>query len=92
MATEITLRSVLEGRLSTYKLLARLYRKEIDEPTLEKLLKMRCPINTGNTDVDTGYKLLHKYLSSTWERTIEDLERDYLRTFIGANTPGHSAA
>ncbi len=92
MATEINLRSVLDGRLFTYKMLARVYRKELDEATLQKLLKMRCPINTGNADVDTGYKLLHHYLSNVWERTLEDLERDYLRTFIGANTTGHSAA
>jgi TorA maturation chaperone TorD len=92
MSNQINLISVMEGRLTTYSMLARLYRDEIDEATLKELLKMRCPINTGNTDVDMGYKLFHSYLSSVWERTLEDLARDYLRTFVGANTTGHSAA
>lgn len=92
MAKEITLRSVLEGRQSTYSMLARLYRREMSQSYLDKMLKMRCPINTGNVDVDTGYKLLHHYLSHVWERTLEDLDRDFLRTFIGYNTTGHAAA
>lgn len=92
MTKEINLRSVLEGRLSTYSMLSRLYRKEVSQEYLDKMLKMRCPINTGNNDVNTGYKLFHHYLSHTWERTLEDLERDYLRTFIGYNTTGHAAA
>ncbi|ACV21675.1 chaperone protein TorD [Slackia heliotrinireducens] len=92
MSKEINLVSVMEGRLATYSMLARLYRKEVDQAYLDKMLKMRCPVNTGSTDVDTGYRLFHKYLSGVWERTMEDLDRDYLRTFIGANTTGHSAA
>lgn len=92
MAKEMTVRSVLEGRQNTYQMLSRLYEEEVDEAYLAQLKKMRCPINTGNTDVDEGYKLFHSYLSHLWERSIEDLKRDYLVTFIGANTTGHSAA
>ena len=89
---QMTVRSVLAGRVSTYQMLARMYVREIDEEYLSELRKMRCPINTGNADVDEGYRLFHSYLSHIWERTIEDLERDFLTTFIGANTTGHSAA
>lgn len=92
MAKEINLRSVLEGRRATYGMLARLYRREVSEAYLDELLKMRCPINTGNADVDAGYRLLHHFLSHVWERTLEDLDRDFLRTFIGYNTTGHAAA
>ncbi|MDE8701725.1 molecular chaperone TorD family protein [Adlercreutzia equolifaciens] len=92
MAKEINLESVMQGRLATYGMLARLYREEMDAASLKAMMAMRCPINTGNADVDAGYRLFHKYLSGAWERTLEDLERDYLRTFIGANTTGHSAA
>ncbi|MBQ6453554.1 MAG: molecular chaperone TorD family protein [Coriobacteriales bacterium] len=92
MPNQIDLESVMEGRLATYSMLSRLYRREVDQDTLDRMKKMRCPINTGNADVDTGYKLFHRYLSNIWERSLEDLERDYLRTFIGANTTGHSAA
>lgn len=92
MSQEINVLSVMEGRLATYGMLSRLFRKEMDEASLKKMMKMRCPINTGNASVDKGYKLFHKYLSAAWERTLEDLARDYVRTFIGANTTGHSAA
>jgi TorA maturation chaperone TorD len=92
MPKEINIISVLEGRVATYSMLSRLYRDEIDEATLAELMKMRCPLNTGNADVDAGYRLFHAYLSNAWERTLEDLARDYLRTFVGANTTGHSAA
>lgn len=92
MARQITLESVLEGREKTYGMLARLYRCEIDEDALASLVSMRCPVNTGNADVDAGYRLFHRYLSHRWERTLEDLARDYTRVFIGANTTGHAAA
>lgn len=92
MPSEINLTSVMQGRFATYGMLSRLFRKEMDEESLKGMLQMRCPIDTGNADVDTGYKLFHRYLSGVWERTLEDLARDYLRTFIGSNTTGHSAA
>lgn len=92
MAQEITMDSILESRNATYSMLARLYRKEMDSEYFKKMRGMRFPINTGNADVDKGYRLLHSYLNSSWERTMEDLERDYVRVFIGANTTGHSAA
>lgn len=92
MAKSITVASVLEGRSATYSMLARLYREEVDEEYLGKLRRMRCPVNTGNADVDAGYRLLHGFLSRTWERTLEELERDYLRVFVGSNTTGHAAA
>ena len=92
MSSEINLLSVMDGRLATYGMLSRLYRKEMDEASLKSMMKMRCPINTGNANVDTGYKLFHRYLSGVWERTLEELACDYVRTFIGANTTGHAAA
>ena len=92
MSDQITFTTVMQGRLATYAMLSRLYRAEMDEASLAEMKKMKCPINTGNTDVDTGYKLFHRYLSGMWERTLEDLQRDYVKTFIGWNTTGHSAA
>ena len=92
MAKEITVRSVMESRIATYQMLSRLFLREVDQEYLDALRRMRCPINTGNADVDEGYKLFHSYLSGVWERTLDDLARDYLTTFIGANTTGHSAA
>lgn len=92
MAKEMTVAAVLDSRAATYSMLARLFRCELDADYLTKLRRMRCPVNTGNADVDAGYKLLHSFLSHTWERTLEDASRDYLRVFIGSNTTGHAAA
>lgn len=92
MAQDISMGSVLASRNATYSMLARLFRREVDADYLGKLRGMRCPVNTGNPEVDKGYKLFHSYLSTVWERTLEDLERDYMRVFIGANTTGHAAA
>lgn len=92
MSTEITMHSVLNGRHATYGMLARLYKAEVDEGYFQKMKAMRCPTNTGNVEVDAGYRLFHSYLSSAWERSLEDLARDYFTVFIGANTTGYSAA
>lgn len=92
MAKDMTVSAILDSRVSTYSMLARLFRCELDAEYLAKLRRMRCPVNTGNADVDAGYKLLHSFLSHTWERTLEDASRDYLRVFIGSNTTGHAAA
>ncbi len=92
MAKEMTVAAVLGSRAGTYSMLARLFRCELDQEYLTKLRRMRCPVNTGNADVDAGYKLLHSFLSHVWERTLEDAGRDYLRVFIGSNTTGHAAA
>jgi TorA maturation chaperone TorD len=92
MAKEVTVRTLMDGRVSTYRMLSRLFLKEVDREYLDEMRKMRCPINTGNADVDQGYLLFHSYLSNLWERSLEDLARDYVKVFIGANTTGHSAA
>lgn len=89
---EITLESIIEGRISTYGMLARLYRVEVDQEFLDEMRGMRFPTNTGNSNVDTGYKLFHSYLSNTWERTITELAVDYARVFIGHGMNAYSAA
>lgn len=92
MAKDMTVAAVLDSRAATYSMLARLFRCELDAEYLAKLRRMCCPVNTGNADVDAGYRLLHSFLSHVWERTLEDAGRDYLRVFIGSNTTGHAAA
>jgi TorA maturation chaperone TorD len=92
MKKRITLESILEGRIAQYGFLATLFQGEIEEHYLGELKKMKCPINTGNKNVDEGYRLFHSYLSTTWERTFEELQKDYLRTFLGSNTTAYAAA
>ena len=82
----------MDGRADTYGLLARLFRVEVDGPLLTQLRSMTFPENTGNAHVDTGYELMHRYLTSIWEPALLDLARDYVRVFIGHGVNGHSAA
>ena len=81
-----------EQRAATYSLLARLFRKEIDEDFLNNLKTMRFPKTTGNDDVDEGYRLFVGYLSNLWENSLTDLAVDYARIFIGHGMDAYSAA
>jgi len=70
-------------RMATYGLISRMYRVEIDKPTLEKMRTMLFPAATGNEKVDEGFKLLATYLSRSWGNSITELAADYVRVFIG---------
>ncbi len=89
---EVDLISLMQARASTYGMLARLYRKEIDEKTLDELQSMRFPTATGNEKIDAGYRLLYDYLRLAWEDSLLELSIDYVRTFIGHGVNGYSAA
>ena len=70
-------------RSAVYRLLARLYRVEVDEEFLTELKAMRFPAATGNTAVDAGYRAIATYLSGADAHAITDLAVDYVRAFIG---------
>lgn len=82
----------MESRAATYGLLARLYRREVDQALLDELKTVHFPFDTGNSLVDSGYRMMVTYLSKTWENTLTELAADYLRTFLGHGIDGHSAA
>jgi TorA maturation chaperone TorD len=86
------LAAVLGDRASGYALLSRLFLKEVDRELLDQMLEMRLPASTGNANLDTAYRLLQRYLSKAWERTLSDLAKDYVRTFIGNSVDAFSAA
>jgi TorA maturation chaperone TorD len=79
-------------RASTYQFLSHLYRKEVDEDFLNQMKALRFPLNTGNDDIDKGYRLLAAYLSTVWENSLTDLAVDYSRTFIGHGIDAFSAS
>jgi TorA-specific chaperone len=83
---------LMETRARAYGLLARLFRKEVDEETMRGLCAMRFPTSTGSCSVDEGYRLLYEYLKDAWDDSITELARDYARTFIGHGVNGYSAA
>ena len=66
-------------RSAVYRLLARLYRVEVDEEFLTELKAMRFPAATGNTAVDAGYRAIATYLSGADAHAITDLAVDYVR-------------
>ena len=79
-------------RSAVYRLLARLYRVEVDEEFLAELKAMRFPAATGNTAVDAGYRAIATYLSGADAHAITDLAVDYVRAFIGHGVDAYSAA
>jgi putative dimethyl sulfoxide reductase chaperone len=83
---------LIGNRSATYGLLSRLYEREVDEDLLDELCSMRFPVRTGNETVDSAYRLLHSYLCTRWERTLEDLRIDYARIFFGNGSDSFDAA
>ncbi|MBR2790269.1 MAG: molecular chaperone TorD family protein [Eggerthellaceae bacterium] len=78
--------------MGTYSLLARLFRKEVDEPFLEELRRMSFPAAAEDERIERGYSLMAKYLSGVYENTLQELAVDYVRVFIGYGMDAYSAA
>ena len=79
-------------RGETYALLSDLYRVEVSEAFLDRLGAIRFPADTGNADVDEGYRMMARYLARSRDGILLELAVDYARTFIGAGTDARSAA
>lgn len=79
-------------RKTTYSLLSRLFRSEIDEALYDELRAMRFPADAGNENATKGYHLIATYLSNVWENTMTDLSVDYSAVFIGNGVDAYSAA
>ena len=79
-------------RDSTYALLARLYRVEVDQPLLDGLHATRFPAATGSTKANAGYRALAEYLSNIDERSTTELAVDFARVFIGYGVDSYAAA
>jgi TorA maturation chaperone TorD len=84
--------AVLDGRSASYAMLARYYRDQVDQEFFDDLCTMRYAVKTENDDVNIGNRLIHGYLSSAWERTMEELAVDFTRVFLGAGIDAYSAA
>lgn len=86
------LAKLMSDRAATYDLLARLYRREVDQALLDELRTMKFPVKTGTPKIDAGYQLIRTYLSEAWENVLTELAVDYTRTFIGHGNTAYSAA
>ena len=84
---DVNLVELMNARARSYGMLARLFREEVDLPTLRELQKMRFPQATGNAAADEGYHQLYDYLKRAWDDSVTELA-----TFIGHGVNGYSAA
>lgn len=82
----------LRQRATTYGLLSRLFRKEVDQELLDELHDSPYRVSTGNDATDKGNRLMATYLSGMWENTPIELAADYNRVFFGHGYNGHAAA
>ena len=81
-----------EQRCSMYAMLARVFRTEADQQLLEALADARFASNTGNGDIDAGYRMVATYLGGVWEHTLNELAVDYVHAFVGYTGDHVSAA
>ena len=88
----VSLVELMNARARSYGMLARLFREEVDLPTLRELQQMRFPQATGNAAADEGYHQLYDYLKRAWDDSVTELAIDYVSTFIGHGVNGYSAA
>ena len=83
---------VMRRRMSTYSLMARMFRVEADQELLDQLRDMQFPAAAENELVSKGYELIVEYMTSIWENTLTELAVDYVRVFIGYGMNSSSAA
>lgn len=76
-------KEVNEGRESTYRFLAELYKTEITEKMLDGLKKID-PASYAGTPLNEGYSLMRKYLESNPEDPLTELAVDFAKLFLGA--------
>ena len=88
----IDLGKLMDERASTYGLLSRLFRTEVDREALKELQGMRFPVATGNSLIDKGFRQMYDYLKTSWDDSVTELAIDYVRCFIGHGVNGYSAA
>ncbi len=78
-------------RSDMYSLLARLYKREVDDKLLESLASMKFPQGDSN-DILRGYGLIASYLSKSDSHSQEELAVDFARTFLAAGIAKGEAA
>ncbi|HLA28218.1 MAG TPA: molecular chaperone TorD family protein [Syntrophales bacterium] len=84
------LRTLISNRGSMYRMLARLYRTEVDANLLTQMTKMELPVESGVPELDAGHRELQIFLEHQTEHALIDLAVDYARIFLGIRR-GHSA-
>ena len=66
----LVLSDLMASRAQTYGMLARLFRIEVDYPTMREMQGLRFPVATGNDLVNLGYRQLYDFLKTAWEESV----------------------
>ncbi|MDR1083023.1 MAG: molecular chaperone TorD family protein [Coriobacteriales bacterium] len=90
--SRLELSKLCEQRAATYGMLSRLFRLEVDHSLLHDLHAASFPIQTGNDNVDAGYRKIATFLGGEADSALLELSVDYARTFIGHGNNAYSAA
>jgi len=76
--------ALISNRETVYRLLARLYRTEVDDPLLLQLAEMGFPAECDEPELAEGYRMLTSWLRNPGSDPLTDLAVDYARVFLGA--------
>jgi len=76
--------ALISNRENLYRLLARLYRIEVDEPLLRQLSEMGFPAECDEPELAEGYRMLTDWLRNPGNDPLTDLAVDFARIFLGA--------
>lgn len=86
------MRQLTENRRGIYRLLGRLYIKEVDETLLKQLKAMAFPCGCADEELEEGYRLLENCLKGITVENLDDLAVDYARIFLSAGVAQGMAA
>lgn len=86
------MRQITENRRGIYRLLGRLYIKEVDQGLLDMLVKMQFPTACADEELEEGYRLLEESLKNISGDFLDDLAVDYARVFLSAGVAQGMAA
>lgn len=85
------LEMLISNRGSTYTLLARIYRTEVEQELLERMGGMSLPVEIDVPEMSEGYRMLKDYLAHPTGSMLTGLAVDYARIFLGAGATGNVA-
>lgn len=77
-------KELMTNRENLYRFLGRLYKIEVDQSLLDQLKTMSFPVNSGEAELEDGFRLLEKYLRELGLDPLTELAVDYARVFLGA--------
>ena len=76
----------LRSRQIMYRLMSRLYWREVDQTLLASLKKMPIPADCADHDLQVGWNLFGEAVAGLGDECLEELAVDFAVTFLGAGT------